>query len=160
MNWEAIGAVAEFVGAIAVVITLIYLISQLRQNTKALRSSSYASIHQQEDNFLAEMARDPILARLEVKATLGVENLDETERLQWSWLGRRIVYMFQNFHYQRQLDGVEETIAAGWDNAWSKFLISNKGVRQTYETVKPSLSKSFVAYTESLLDRNEDRENA
>ena len=51
MNWEAIGAVAEFVGAFAVVITLIYLISQLRQNTKALRSSSYASIHQQEDNF-------------------------------------------------------------------------------------------------------------
>ncbi len=160
MNWEAIGAVAEFVGAIAVVITLIYLISQLRQNTKALRSSSYASIHQQEDNFLAEMARDPILARLEVKATLGVENLDESERLQWSWLGRRIVYMFQNFHYQRQLGGVEESIAAGWDNAWSIFLISNKGVRQTYEAVKPSMSKSFIAYSESLMDRNENRENA
>ena len=64
MNWEAIGAVAEFVGAIAVVITLIYLRSQLRQNTKALRSSSYASINQQEDDFLAEMARDPILARI------------------------------------------------------------------------------------------------
>ena len=160
MNWEAIGAVAEFVGAIAVVITLIYLISQLRQNTKALRSSSYASVHQQEDNFLAEMARDPILARLEVKATLGIENLDETERLQWSWLGRRIVYMFQNFHYQRQLGGVEDSIASGWDNAWRIFLTSNKGVRQTYETVIPSMSKSFIAYTESLMDRNENRENA
>ena len=113
MNWEAIGAVAEFVGAVAVVITLIYLISQLRQNTKALRSSSYGSIHQQEDNFLADMARDPNLARLEAKAALGLENLDESERLQWSWLGRRIVYMFQNFHYQRQLGGVEDTIAAG-----------------------------------------------
>ena len=160
MNWEAIGAVAEFVGAIAVVITLIYLISQLRQNTKALRSSSYASIHQQEDNFLAEMARDPILARLEVKATLGVENLDESERLQWSWLGRRIVYMFQNFHYQRQVGGVEESIAAGWDNAWRVFLTSNKGVRQTYETVKPSLSTIFIAYSESLMDGIENREHA
>ena len=160
MNWEAIGAVAEFVGAIAVVITLIYLISQLRQNTKALRSSSYASIHQQEDDFLAEMARDPILARLEVKATLGVEILDESERLQWSWLGRRIVYMFHNFHYQRHLGGVDESIAAAWDNAWSKYLISNKGVRQTYETVKPSLSKGFIVYTDSIMDRNENRENA
>ena len=70
------------------------------------------------------------------------------------------VYMFQNFHYQRQLGGVEESIAAGWDNAWSIFLISNKGVRQTYETIKPSMSKSFIAYSESLMDRNENRENA
>ncbi len=160
MNWEAIGAVAEFVGAVAVVITLIYLISQLRQNTKALRSSSYGSIHQQEDNFLADMARDPNLARLEAKAALGLESLDESERLQWSWLGRRIVYMFQNFHYQRQLGGVEDTIAAGWDNAWTIFLTSNKGVKQTYETVMPSMSKSFVEYSESLLDRYENRENA
>ncbi len=41
MNWEAVGAVGEALGAIAVVVTLIYLASQLRQNTKALRSSTY-----------------------------------------------------------------------------------------------------------------------
>ena len=38
MNWEAIG---EVCGAIAVVVTLIYLAGQLRQNTNALRSASY-----------------------------------------------------------------------------------------------------------------------
>ena len=41
MNGEAVGAVGETLGAIAVVVTLIYLASQLRQNTKALRSSTY-----------------------------------------------------------------------------------------------------------------------
>jgi hypothetical protein len=34
MNWDAIGAVAEFVGAVAVVITLFYLALQVRQSTK------------------------------------------------------------------------------------------------------------------------------
>ena len=41
MNWQAIGAVGEIGGAIGVVLTLIYLAGQLRQNTNALRSASY-----------------------------------------------------------------------------------------------------------------------
>ena len=40
MNWEAIGAVGEVGGAIAVVATLVYLATQIRQNTSAIRASS------------------------------------------------------------------------------------------------------------------------
>ena len=45
MNWDAIGAVGEVSGAVAVVVTLIYLAGQLRQNTQALRSSTYEAIN-------------------------------------------------------------------------------------------------------------------
>lgn len=41
MNWEAIGAVGETLGALGVIVTLVYLAGQLRQNTIALRSASY-----------------------------------------------------------------------------------------------------------------------
>ncbi len=40
MNWEAIGAIGEVVGAAAVVVTLGFLIFQLRQSTFALRQQS------------------------------------------------------------------------------------------------------------------------
>ena len=46
MNWEAIGAIGEILGAAAVVATLIYLAKQLGQNTRALRSSSYDSYNE------------------------------------------------------------------------------------------------------------------
>ncbi|MGR8949141.1 MAG: hypothetical protein ACU84Q_13920 [Gammaproteobacteria bacterium] len=36
MNWDAVGAIAEAVGAIAVVATLVYLSIQIRQNAKSL----------------------------------------------------------------------------------------------------------------------------
>ena len=36
MNWEAMGAIGEVVGAIAVVLTLAYLAIQVRQNSNAL----------------------------------------------------------------------------------------------------------------------------
>ena len=37
MNWDAIGAVGEILGAMAVFITLVYLSIQIRQGTKATR---------------------------------------------------------------------------------------------------------------------------
>ena len=41
MNWEAIGAIGEIIGATAVVVTLIYLAVQLRQNTAGIRANAY-----------------------------------------------------------------------------------------------------------------------
>ena len=36
MNWEALGAVAELLGAIGVIVTLIYLSRQISHNSKQL----------------------------------------------------------------------------------------------------------------------------
>ena len=47
MNWDVVGAIAEMVGAFAVVLTLFYLTQQLRQNTKALETEfSRANLEQ------------------------------------------------------------------------------------------------------------------
>ena len=51
MNWETIAAISEAVGAMAVVVSLIYLAVQIRQNTKAIRGTTIDAItaHQQEE---------------------------------------------------------------------------------------------------------------
>jgi hypothetical protein len=41
MNWEAIGAVGEIVGAVAVVITLAYLAIQVRQNNRMMQRQAH-----------------------------------------------------------------------------------------------------------------------
>ena len=40
MNWDAVEAIGEIVGALAVFLTLIYLALQIRQNTKAVQASA------------------------------------------------------------------------------------------------------------------------
>ena len=40
MNWVALGAIGEFVGAIAVVLSLAYLAAQIIQNTRAVRATT------------------------------------------------------------------------------------------------------------------------
>ena len=39
MNWEAVGAIAEACGAIAVIATLVYLAVQIRQNNRLIEAS-------------------------------------------------------------------------------------------------------------------------
>lgn len=41
MNWEAVGAIAELAGAVAVVVTLAYLAKQITQNTNIMKAQAY-----------------------------------------------------------------------------------------------------------------------
>ena len=40
MNWEAVGAIGEIIGAVAVVVTLVYLSIQIRQSNREARAST------------------------------------------------------------------------------------------------------------------------
>ena len=42
MNWNAVGALAETLGVLGVIATLVYLSVQIRQNSRLLRASSSA----------------------------------------------------------------------------------------------------------------------
>ena len=46
MNWEAIGAIGETLGAIAVVVSLLYLAAQIRQNSRVVKGTSVQAITQ------------------------------------------------------------------------------------------------------------------
>ena len=46
MNWDALGAFAEVVGAVGVVVSLVYLAIQVRSNTRALKAgASFETTH-------------------------------------------------------------------------------------------------------------------
>ena len=41
MNWEAIGATAEVLAAVGVIVSLLYLALQIRQNTQSVRAATF-----------------------------------------------------------------------------------------------------------------------
>ena len=75
MNWEALGAIGEIVGAVAVVVTLGYLAVQTRQNTRAVR---VASFHQIVDSFSAvslAIVQDATLSSLLMRSIVDPRSL-------------------------------------------------------------------------------------
>jgi hypothetical protein len=71
MNWDAVGAISQIVGAVLVGITLIYLAVQLRQNTSALKSSTFLAISASMGSTMEVWATHSDLAPLLIKAQEG-----------------------------------------------------------------------------------------
>jgi len=85
MDWEAIGATAEAVGAVGVMLTLLYLALQTRQNTRVLEQTSRmheASMYRANIdgvmNLQAILAQDENLALIWKKG-LADEDLSDSE---------------------------------------------------------------------------------
>jgi len=51
MNWEAIGAIGEILGAAGVILTLGYLAFQIRAGTKATKAAAFQAVLQSEMDF-------------------------------------------------------------------------------------------------------------
>jgi hypothetical protein len=64
MNWEALGAIGEIVGAVAVVVTIAYLAVQIRQNTRAVKSSVFSELQSEVRQQAFSLANDEDLARI------------------------------------------------------------------------------------------------
>jgi len=68
MNWDAIGAVGEILGAISVLATLVYLAQQIRQSNKIATASSEISIRDNFSTINAAIYENEEIAQLFVNA--------------------------------------------------------------------------------------------
>ena len=81
MNWDALGAIGETVGAMAVVITLAYFAVQLRHAKKALQAQGSDRSMALYSTWRTNLAGNSALAEALAKANQG-ETLAEKERIQ------------------------------------------------------------------------------
>ena len=100
MNWEAIGAIGEFVGALAVVLTLGYLALQVRQNTTGMRVAAKLEITKQFADYTDLLLLNPELLKLNTKGLQGGRLEGELEQSQLNILLVRASWYFSSMFFQ------------------------------------------------------------
>jgi hypothetical protein len=98
MNWEAIGAVGELVGAAGVVITLGFLAFQLRQNTTTIRVDGFRSVATMIHHPTTLIIQDPVVAEIHMRGNEDYESLKPIEKERYHYL------MVQRLHAIEILD--------------------------------------------------------
>jgi hypothetical protein len=88
MNWEAISAIGQLIGAIAVLITLIYLALQMKQNTAAVATSTYESTMTVFNDINVVVANNPELASIINRGCMSTDVLTDTETIQFNFILR------------------------------------------------------------------------
>lgn len=99
MNWEAVGAIGEILGAAAVVATLAYLSIQIRQNTKVARSATRQAIAQSAQSLTSDVILTPDMAAILLRHLQG-EALTPTEAFKLQGRCYRDMRHWENIYYQ------------------------------------------------------------
>ena len=86
MNWEAIGAIGKIVGATAVVVSLVYLASQLRQSNELARENAYWEVQRGLDDVMGELGRDEGLHKIWREGLYERKTLSDLDRERLGFL--------------------------------------------------------------------------
>ncbi|MEQ8693995.1 MAG: hypothetical protein RIC85_01540 [Gammaproteobacteria bacterium] len=144
MNWEAIGVIAEVVGAIAVVITLLYLALEVKRNRSATESSSVDALAEGFNALNSLLADSPELAEIWLSGMSDPNSLNGIQRVRLIALVQSYVNHFTTVkkHYDAGLLPHDQ-----WMTHSSGFpqTMTSKGgqwIRQ-YITITPDVLKVF-----------------
>ena len=116
MNWEAISAVGEIVGATAVVVTLIYLAVQVRHGTRATQAASIHAASALDQEFLMKIGESPETATLWVAYLTDPQSLPDDQLMQGHYLFGAVFRRLENIYHQHELGTLSER---GWQSRQS-----------------------------------------
>jgi hypothetical protein len=153
MNWEAIGAVGEIVGALVVVLTLIYLSVQVRQNSKLAMATIRENRIDSSQKIIFALAE---ASELLVKSGQG-EDLSASESMRLDFLMRAMFRDWEGYAYQNHTGLLEDSEWDAMRETWRENL-SSPGVREAWKTFGLQYSKVLHKHIEALL--NEEKANS
>ena len=99
MNWDAISAISEVVGTLAVLITLIYLAIQMRIANKQRELETFRHSYDGTNEF-CELFSEPDRADIVVRGRESLSNLTEAERLAFVFLHIRVLNTLESWYMQ------------------------------------------------------------
>ena len=100
MNWDAIGAIGEVIGAIAVVVTLLFVARDIRQNSRSLSIAALRDTTAQWNHWSNMIASSSDLADIVAKGNKVFSQLSESEKLRY---GAYAQAFFDNVESYRSL---------------------------------------------------------
>ena len=146
MSITELGALGEFVGAFAVVATLIYLSVQVRRSKEAMEENSrliHAAVLETTFTHFSQFRRHIIdnsdVARIWREGCADHELLNDDDSVRFEQLGEELVYGFNSVFSQATAAGNEE-LSRGLPVTLATMMSSDPGIRTIWKRVRVRLT--------------------
>ena len=150
MDWEAIGAIAEVLGAIAVVATLGYPAIQIRQNTKAVRIQTYQAV-MDSSNHLGDSPAEQNIDAIYRKGRKEPGNCSAEEWSQFVLIAGQVMNLYEGLYLHHQSGAIDDDFFV---NRWKTFhhIMHQPGFRLMWtEKMGAYYSISFTSAVDGLV---------
>jgi hypothetical protein len=151
---QDLGSIGEMIGAVAVVITLLYLGSQIRQNTIAVKAAAMQSVFEATSNVwhnsCAQFDRTEKLFEIAAKPAKERSPAERQYHLGWIMLTVRAQ---ENMFFHLKLGTVDDEYIRLEARINSLFRHPQSIYRNAWEdgTVQPFVSEDFQSFVESVV---------
>ncbi len=132
MEWDAVGAIGEIIGATAVVLTVFYLALQIRSSRQAANSETERHLLQVWDDNFAALAADTGVASIMTRGFRDVSSLTEEELYVFDTKIASIVTAHYNVLRMKDQGFVSLSTTDGTDHSIA-WLLSSKGGQFWYK---------------------------
>ena len=145
-----LGALGEFVGAFAVVFTLIYLSLQIRQNTKAVRASAIDVSISRANDVRVSMYENAEVSRIYMQGLNHPDELDEESRLRFRLIIHAVLLAGSNVYSQTSFAGLS---LSTWDAQLTllKRVMISPGGRWFWKEYRLEFEEAFREQIDKIL---------
>lgn len=147
---EALGNIGEFVGALGVVISLVYLARQMHQNTISVRAASFNAMIQNSIRLLEHSFRDSEFAAFLARAEADPDALTPQERVRWDSYMTAVYRHFGNLVFQSRVGALDEQMWAAYRQDLKRHLREESWSRW-YQDHRDVFSRSLTEHVEETL---------
>lgn len=140
----------QLVSAIAVVISLVYLAHQVRQNTDSLKTENYARALERVAAMQARLSSDTSFAAIVTRGAVDPSCLTVEERVQFTWTFYEMFGAFEFMFHQSESGALPVDVWQRWSDTLS-WWISLPGVRAWWIARPTPFSANFTRFVDGRL---------
>ena len=152
MNWEAIGAIGEIVGAIAVVATLGYLAVQIRQSTRVARAEISQRMSEQVQDIDVAILSNPDAAELLDRVGKHTDPIEGPDFWRWTSFALARIDHAENLFYQYRSGTLDRSRLDSLMVPIHYSFRSMPRLRGTWISMRDSVDPDFRRYMDAMLE--------
>lgn len=152
MSLEQLGVIANIVGAIAIVISLVYLAIQIKDSARSSRSAAVTDATTAMQSFYQELGSNPATSRLFLQAVTNPDALSEQDQFQYVMLMHSCFLGFQRSYFLAREGTLDVALR---DSIGTAIQAINRtpGIQLYWRQRKAYFQPEFVEWVEGLLSR-------
>jgi len=155
MDSSTLGDIGDFVGGVAVVVSLIYLAVQIRQNTRSVRAASFQALSESHSDRTLRLAENSELHHLWACGLRG-DPLSDEDALRFGSIMLSLIRLSSNAFVQYRSGLLTEDQWQGF-RRMPVVLLSSKGGGAWWARTRATFGEEFGAYIDAEIRRGSKR---
>ncbi|MGK0223058.1 MAG: hypothetical protein ACI9ON_002301 [Limisphaerales bacterium] len=150
--WEAVGAIAEILGSLTVVLTIAYLTVQIRQSGRAAKSVSTNQTRSAVVEVISAISSNTDAVKTYTSGLNDRASLEIHERMRFDLIIFQTIRASETIFLEYREGLVSQEL---WEGQWrgEQSILSTTGGRASWVAQKHFVSRGFMEWVDEHLDR-------